>query len=301
MEHYYLKKGCAYLNINEKIYYSIGDINLEIINDFPYSMPDGNAADFRTQKRNPDFSYIFKQVRSIPLYIKNTSVIDDIGFAHDLKTENGEIFRAFLWEEKFYDTVLKLEENRGTIYYLSANILAERFINGFNYINYLGLEQVISKYNGIVLHSSHIVIDEKSILFSAPSGTGKSTQAFLWENYENAKIINGDKTLLRKKNNTWHAYGCPMCGTSNIHLQGNFPIRAIIMLNQGNENKLSILSPVEAFSLIYPQITTSSWNQQLVLKNLELLEDLIANVPIYKYSCTKEKEAVTTLKNIILQ
>lgn len=92
-----------------------------------------------------------------------------------------------------------------------------------------------------------------------------------------------------------------MCGTSNIHLQGNFPIRAIIMLNQGNENKLSILSPVEAFSLIYPQITTSSWNQQLVLKNLELLEDLIANVPIYKYSCTKEKEAVTTLKNIILQ
>ena len=59
---------------------------------------------------------------------------------------------------------------------------------------------------------------------------GKSTQAGLWERYRGAKIVNGDRALLRKINGSWAACGWPVCGSSDICLLGDTPIHAIIML-----------------------------------------------------------------------
>ncbi|MGN0773653.1 MAG: hypothetical protein ACI4MP_07665 [Candidatus Ventricola sp.] len=142
-------------------------------------------------------------------------------------------------------------------------------------------------------------MDGKALIFSAPSGTGKSTQADLWEKYAGGEVINGDRTLLRKKDGVWHAYGCPMCGTSGIHKQGNEPIRAIVMLSQGTENEVRRLSAGEAFQRIYPEITVPRWNRELVLRAMELLDDVLARVPIYALSCTPDARAVEALREAI--
>ena len=139
----------------------------------------------------------------------------------------------------------------------------------------------------------------RALLFSAPSGTGKSTQADLWEKTAGGEVVNGDRTLLRKKDGVWHAYGCPMCGTSGIHKQGCEPIHAIVMLSQGKENTVKRLTPGEAFQRIYPEVTVPRWNRELVLRAMELLDDVMARVPIYALSCTPDERAVTALRGVI--
>ena len=79
------------------------------------------------------------------------------------------------------------------------------------------IEQVLNSYNTFLLHSSFIKWKDKAILFTAPSGTGKSTQADLWEKYENAEIINGDRSGIRKMDGKWTAYGLPIAGSSGIY------------------------------------------------------------------------------------
>ena len=77
----------------------------------------------------------------------------------------------------------------------------ESYMNhSHNLCDLLGLETLLLKYDGLLLHSSFIRWRGEGILFSAPSGTGKSTQADLWVKYEDAEILNGDRagtSLLR--------------------------------------------------------------------------------------------------------
>lgn len=285
--------------MQEIIYYNIGDIVLKIISDLPYQLPDGNAEDFRIEPAQEDYTYIFQKTDDITNYLKNVSLISDVGWARELINKEGDYIRAFLWKNQFFDAVVQLEKKQGKIIYISPDILAERSQKGFNFLNYFCLERILPFFGGLVLHSSHIEVYQKAILFSAPSGTGKSTQADLWQQYAQAKIINGDRTLLRKKDNKWYAFGCPMCGTSQIHLQGSEPLYAIVMLEQGKRNDLERLKPMEAFSLMYSQITIPDWDRELILKNMELLEDIVQNIPVWKYSCTKTPDAVEVLKKAL--
>jgi len=287
------------LENREAIYYCIGDVVFKIVSDLPYPIIDQNAKDFLIDERAADYTFIFQKVRSITQIQGKNGKIHAFDNGYDTVGENGQSLRAFLWKNGFYDILLKYNGKENIISYLSAQILAERCANGFNFTNYLALERVFLERGGLLLHSAHINIGGQALLFSAPSGTGKSTQAALWQEHAGAEIINGDRSLLRKKDGVWHAYGCPMCGTSGIHKQGNEPIHAIVMLSQGTENTVRRLGAGEAFQRIYPEITVPKWNRELVLRAMELLDDVMANVPIYAFSCTKDESAVTALRKAL--
>ena len=64
--------------------------------------------------------------------------------------------------------------------------------------------------DAMVLHCSVLKVKSGVILFSGPSGIGKSTQAGLWTKYRKARVINGDRTLLKKENGRWMSLGWPI-------------------------------------------------------------------------------------------
>lgn len=65
------------------------------------------------------------------------------------------------------------------------------------------LFDILADAGMLVLHSSYIVTrQEQGILFSGPSGIGKSTQAALWQRYAGAEIVNGDRALVRPDTGT---------------------------------------------------------------------------------------------------
>ena len=83
------------------------------------------------------------------------------------------------------------------------------------------LERQMIRRDSMILHCAYIKYCGAAILFSAPSETGKSTQAGLWEKYRGSETVNGDRALLRKIDGRWTACGWPVCGSSEIcHLGG---------------------------------------------------------------------------------
>ena len=139
------------------------------------------------------------------------------------------------------------------------------------------------------------------MLFTAPSGTGKSTQADLWEKYENAEIINGDRTGIRKMDGKWTAYGLPIAGSSGIYKNKRAEISHIIVLKQGEENKLTQFSPREAFVKLYSETIVHTWDKEFQENIINMITDVVQNVQIYQYECLPDKSAVSFLKEQIIK
>ena len=69
----------------------------------------------------------------------------------------------------------------------------------------------------MLLHSSAVVVDGYAYLFSADSGTGKSTHTGLWKQHfgDRAYIINDDKPAIRKVDGEWYVFGTPWSGKTD--------------------------------------------------------------------------------------
>lgn len=160
----------------------------------------------------------------------------------------------------------------------------------------LALERRLVWKDALILHCAYIRYQDEAILFSAPSETGKTTQANLWEQYRGSVTVNGDKSLLQRVNGRWTAQGWPVCGTSEICNNLSTPIKAIVMLSQGKEDTVRRLTPVEAFSQLYGQITTNTWNREAVRHNMGLIEQLITQTPVFHLRCTISETAVRRLE-----
>ena len=153
----------------------------------------------------------------------------------------------------------------------------------------------------LILHASVIRQKNHVILFSAPSGTGKSTQAELWRQYADAEILNGDRVLLRCDGDELLACGLPFAGTSAICKDFSHPIRAIVVLRQGTENRAEAMQPMEAIKFLLSQISLQRWNPRDLEAVIRLAERLIAELPIYRFSCLPEKSAVEYLRQVLTE
>ncbi|MBO7184384.1 MAG: hypothetical protein J6V34_01160 [Oscillospiraceae bacterium] len=150
-----------------------------------------------------------------------------------------------------------------------------------------------------VFHASYVDIGAEAILFTGPSNIGKSTQAGLWTQYAAAEVINGDRTLLRKNNGKWHAFGYPCCGTSGICINRTLPLKAIIVLSQANENRVERLSAGESIRALVSATELYPWDQEEIGMALNIAQNLAMEVPILKLSCRPDREAVEILRDYL--
>ena len=169
------------------------------------------------------------------------------------------------------------------------------------FVSLLALERRMVSHEGLIFHCAYLDKGNKeAILFSAPSGTGKSTQAGLWEKYRpGARQINGDKALLQKVDGVWMARSWPVCGSSEICRIQDTKIKAIVMLSQDKVNHCERLSPMQAFSLMYPQVTCNKWNKKSLMKTMDLIDDVIRCVPVWHLGCDISEDAVVCLEKAL--
>lgn len=161
------------------------------------------------------------------------------------------------------------------------------------------LERRLVKKDSMVLHCAYMEYRGEAILFSAPSETGKTTQANLWEKYRGSRTVNGDRALLGKKDGRWTAQGWPVCGTSEVCNNEAVSIRAVVMLSQAKENRAERLTPGRAFPLLYSQITVNKWNTEDHVHTMDLIEDFLGRVPVLHLGCTISEEAVACLERAL--
>lgn len=161
------------------------------------------------------------------------------------------------------------------------------------------LEILLTLFNGVSLHSSFIRWKERGILFSAPSGTGKSTQANLWEFYRKAEILNGDRSMIRKLDTGWTAFGSPFAGSSSIYRNESAPVGVIVVLRQAKENAVEKLNEAEAFRYLYSEMVIPKWHMEAHQKIISLTEALAKEVPVLLFQCTPDENAVSTLEQFL--
>lgn len=182
-------------------------------------------------------------------------------------------------------------------------LLARDRIQGLHidpvFTSLLALERRLIARDSLILHCAYMVYQGEAILFSAPSETGKTTQANLWEKYRESRTVNGDRALLGRRNGRWTAQGWPVCGTSEVCHNEEFPIRAVVMLSQAKENQAQQLPPGRAFPLLYSQITVNKWNMKDHLHAIDLIQELAEGVPVFHLGCTISEKAVECLEKAL--
>lgn len=148
----------------------------------------------------------------------------------------------------------------------------------------------------LTMHSSVVEFNGGAILFFAASGTGKSTQAELWERYRGARQLNGDKTGISYQNNVAIAHGLPFSGTSGICANFCVPIRGMVLLGQAKENTISRLTGLKALKVVLDNCFGHQAVDGCVERMVDIAGGILANTPIYSLACTPDENAVKCLE-----
>ncbi len=151
----------------------------------------------------------------------------------------------------------------------------------------------LPEYNACVFHGAAVAIGNKAFLFTAKSGTGKTTHARLWlKNIDGSYIVNGDKPVLRIMDGKPFVCGTPWMGKENLGCNKNVPLFAICFLHRATVNHLE---PTEAEKAL-PRLIGQSHRPadgDLIEKTVRLLSDVRRSVGLYDLYCNMEDEAVS--------
>lgn len=163
----------------------------------------------------------------------------------------------------------------------------------------LELEHLLTIHQGLLLHASFIIHEGKAILFTAPSETGKSTQARLWVEHAGAELVNGDRAAVRCFEDGVKACGIPFSGSSPVCRNVTAPLAAIVCLSQAPDNAVTRLRGVRAFRRIWEGCTVNIWDRTDVEQATKTVTAVISEVPVYHLACTPDIRVVELLKKTL--
>lgn len=163
---------------------------------------------------------------------------------------------------------------------------------------YRKISEKMIEYDTMLFHGSVIAVDGAGYMFTAKSGTGKSTHARLWREYlqNRAVMVNDDKPLLRISDNVVTAYGTPWNGKHRLGNNISVPLKAICILNRGRENHIEQISKSSSYPILLQQVYRAQDSQKMV-KTFELLDKLVKNTEFFKLECNMNVEAAKLAYN----
>lgn len=221
---------------------------------------------------------------------------------YDIYNVNGETLLLYHWgrsRNAYGIWVSRIEQGRSDVCSFDPAIYDSPRLNGDWFFGVSGLQKALLQRGCPVLHASYVEYGGQAILFTAPSETGKSTQALLWQNYANARVINGDRALLGKRGNHWYAHGFPACGSSGVCQNRTLPLKAIVVLAQGEENRVVPMTLSGKLKSLVSGMVQYPWNPTDLDMTLELSQDISATVPVVQLICRPDGAAVNVLRQYL--
>lgn len=154
---------------------------------------------------------------------------------------------------------------------------------------YRKIAEKMLDYDTLLFHGSAVAVDGSAYLFTAKSGTGKSTHTRLWREYlgERAVMINDDKPLIRVSESGIIIYGTPWDGKHRLSTNIGVPLKAICILERAEENSIEEITPSDAYNMLVQQTYKPNGAAKLI-KTLQLIDRLSANVRLYRLGCNMD-------------
>ena len=160
---------------------------------------------------------------------------------------------------------------------------------------YRQIAERLPAFDAFVFHGAAIEYDGAAYLFTAPSGTGKSTHIRLWRKYLGSavKIVNGDKPILRLTDDGVLVCSTPWAGKERWHRNCCVPLKAICYLERGKVDHIEPIEPNRIARDLLNQVYLPQDGEALD-KTLQLLDTVTRKVALYRLQCTMERTAVIT-------
>lgn len=166
---------------------------------------------------------------------------------------------------------------------------------------YRAIAEQLPQFNRFVFHGAAIEYGGEAYLFTAPSGTGKTTHINLWRQHlgDAVGIINGDKPIINVTDKPI-VYGTPWAGKEGLHRNVSSVLRAICILKQGKTNNIVLLNTKDAINHLMRQVYLPQ-NAIALSKTLQLLGDMLEQTPVYLLECDMSKQAFEVSFNKMTQ
>ena len=152
--------------------------------------------------------------------------------------------------------------------------------------------QMMMEHDVLLFHGSAVAVDGQAVLFTAKSGTGKSTHTRLWREMlgERCFMVNDDKPLLQIRVEGTQVCGTPWNGKHNLGTNCTVPLRAICILERGEQNSIEKLLPKDALPMLIQQSYRAE-NATVMLQQLKLIDKMAKTVRFYRLRCNMDPEA----------
>lgn len=148
------------------------------------------------------------------------------------------------------------------------------------------------KAGRIAVHSASIVYQGKVYMFSAPSGTGKSTHVEQWEKAQIPfELFNGDVTMCYVRDNQVMAAGLPWSGTSGIYRNDEVLLGGVLFLKRGKEDTVNQITLADGVLRLNARCLTPNWTRETVERNLQAIEAMMDRLIIGDLYCTPTVDA----------
>lgn len=226
------------------------------------------------------------QLASIPIEIH--TLYDSLVHTQDYETDEAPAFSVLITEEDILDEQRK--SYREALYeglpypgYSPAELE--------NTAVYRKIAMELPKYDALVFHGSAVAVGDKAFLFTAKSGTGKTTHTDLWlKNIEGSFVVNGDKPILRLMDGKAYVCGTPWMGKEGFGCNKTVPLSAVCFVNRSADNRIEQTD----FAALFPRLLGQSYrppDPELMRKTTALLMKFGQCVDFYELFCNMDAEA----------
>lgn len=159
---------------------------------------------------------------------------------------------------------------------------------------YRQIAERMPRYDTVLMHGSCVAADGVGYLFTAKSGTGKSTHVRFWRELlgDRALMVNDDKPLIRICEDGARVYGTPWDGKHRLSNNVSVPLRAICLLTRADRNEIRPISRSEAFPVLFQQIYRP-FDAAALQKTVTLIDRLLGTVSFWRLGCRPDIEAAS--------
>lgn len=241
----------------------------------------------------------FKSLESDPDLVFTCDLKDTVENCYGIQylTTNTRKLKNVFFSQKDNKQVMYTFEDDYSRFFLriddacTSDVLSELLMVGF--YSHMSLN------NSLLMHASAVDYNGKAVVFTAASGIGKTTQAELWSKYKGTKIINGDKVFLKMEEGGIYAWGSPWKGSSPYAENICAPLKAIVALEQDQENSIQKLDGFKVLEYLIPQVFFPSWDIRCEQEVLTFLDHVLRNTDVYLLKCRPDEDAVELLASTI--
>lgn len=278
----------------------IAGLRVQLVGGDPDFFPV-RLREYETTFDHPDLTMSLSRVAQVPAVegeelIRRDSLVlsrlpDGRLARYVIGKKSGKLLQRCQWTEDYaeWEYILWQDRQHPTLSLTNFEYMytGEAFANRLAYLG------------GLVMHGSAIAFDGKGVVFSAPSGTGKSTHAGLWKQFYKDHVVhvNDDKPALRFEQGEPHVYGTPWSGKTDTNSNVSAPLHAIVFLKQAPVNRIQRLSLSDAMTYIHRETVRPFYDEALGRTVLATTERLIRSVPVFLLECTISEQAVNLVKN----